>query len=510
MPSVVFRRAAWSRHLNLAIEMVGIDKRFPRVVANSAASLTVAEGEIHALVGENGAGKSTLMKILYGLYAPDAGTVRVMGKEMRTFSPATSIAAGIGMVHQHFMLVPTLTVAENVVLGMEPRFGPWFDSAQAEHEVAEMSTRFGLAVEPRAKVESLPVGVQQRVEILKVLARGAKVLILDEPTAVLTPGEIEELYATLAKLKAEGRTVVLITHKLKEVKAASDRLTVLRRGATVGTAVTAEVTEEKIAEMMVGRAVAMKVDKKTAKPGDGVLSVKGLQAAGVGPVTFEVRAGEIVGIAGVEGKGQSELLECLSGLRASRIGSVALGGIDLSRSGPSAWFKAGLAIIPEDRQKRGLVGEFTVADNLVLGRHREARFVKRGFVRAAARDAEAAGLVKKFDVRPAEIAVEAQTLSGGNQQKAIIAREVSRQPRLLIAAHPTRGVDIGAIEFIHKAIVSERDRGAAVLLVSSELSEILALADRVLVMYAGQVAGELKSAEATEKKIGVLMAGAKL
>ena len=274
--------------------------------------MTVAEGEIHALVGENGAGKSTLMKILYGMYAPDAGTVRVLGKEMKTFSPATSIAAGIGMVHQHFMLVPTLTVAENVVLGMEPRLGPWFDSAQAEHEVAEMSTRFGLAVEPRAKVETLPVGVQQRVEILKVLARGAKVLILDEPTAVLTPGEIEELYATLAKLKAEGRTVVLITHKLKEVKAASDRLTVLRRGATVGTAVTADVTEEKIAEMMVGRAVVMKVDKKTAKPGDGMLSVKGLQAAGVGPVTFDVRAGEIVGIAGVEGNGQSELLECLS------------------------------------------------------------------------------------------------------------------------------------------------------------------------------------------------------
>ncbi|MEK7466769.1 MAG: ABC transporter ATP-binding protein [Planctomycetota bacterium] len=493
--------------MNLAIEMIGIEKRFPRVVANSGASLTVAEGEIHALVGENGAGKSTLMKILYGMYAPDAGTVRVMGKEMKSFSPATSIAAGIGMVHQHFMLVPTLTVAENVVLGMEPRLGPWFDTAQAEHEVAEMSTRFGLAVEPRAKVETLPVGVQQRVEILKVLARGAKVLILDEPTAVLTPGEIEELYATLAKLKAEGRTVVLITHKLKEVKAASDRLTVLRRGATAGTAVTADVTEEKIAEMMVGRAVLMKVEKKSAKPADVVLSLKGLQAPGVGPVTFDVRAGEIVGIAGVEGNGQSELLECLSGLRAAKAGSVSLGGIDLSRAAPAGWFKAGLAIIPEDRQKRGLVGEFTVAENLVLGRHREVKFVKRGFVRAGARDAEAATLVKKFDVRPADASVEAQSLSGGNQQKAIVARELSRQPRLLIAAHPTRGVDIGAIEFIHKAIVSERDRGAAVLLVSSELSEVLALADRVLVMFGGQIAGELKASEATEKKVGVLMAG---
>ncbi len=495
--------------MNLAVEMIGISKRFPRVVANSAANLTVAEGEIHALVGENGAGKSTLMKILYGMYAPDAGTVRVFGKEMRDFSPAASIAAGIGMVHQHFMLVPTLTVAENVLLGMEPRLGPWFDVVQAEREVADLSSRFGLAVDPRAKVESLPVGVQQRVEILKVLARGARVLILDEPTAVLTPGEIEELYATLAKLKAEGRTVVLITHKLKEVKAASDRLTVLRRGATAGTAVTADVTEEKIAEMMVGRAVVMKVDKKAARPADVVLSLKGLQAPGVGPVTFDVRAGEIVGIAGVEGNGQSELLECLSGLRAARAGTASLGGLDLSRSGPSAWFKAGLAVIPEDRQKRGLVGEFTVADNLILGRHRDPKFVKRGFMKAAARDEEAAGLVKRFDVRPAEVAVEAQTLSGGNQQKAIVARELSRQPRLLLAAHPTRGVDIGAIEFIHKAIVSERDRGAAVLLVSSELSEVMALADRVLVMYGGQIAGELKASEATEKKIGVLMAGGK-
>ncbi len=495
--------------MNLAVEMIGISKRFPRVVANAAASLTVAEGEIHALVGENGAGKSTLMKILYGMYAPDAGVVKVFGKEMRAFSPAASIAAGIGMVHQHFMLVPTLTVAENVLLGMEPRLGPWFDAVQAEREVSELSSKFGLVVDPRAPVESLPVGVQQRVEILKVLARGARVLILDEPTAVLTPGEIEELYATLAKLKAEGRTVVLITHKLKEVKAATDRLTVLRRGATAGTAVTADVTEEKIAEMMVGRAVVMKVDKKAARPADVVLSLKGLQAPGVGPVTFDVRAGEIVGIAGVEGNGQSELLECLSGLRAGRAGSASLGGIDLSRSGPPAWFKAGLAVIPEDRQKRGLVGEFSVAENLVLGRHREAKFVKRGFVKAAARDEEAAGLAKRFDVRPADVAVEAQTLSGGNQQKAIVARELSRQPKLLLAAHPTRGVDIGAIEFIHKAIVSERDRGAAVLLVSSELSEVMSLADRVLVMYGGQIAGELKGADATEKKIGVLMAGVK-
>jgi general nucleoside transport system ATP-binding protein len=496
--------------MNLAVEMMGVHKRFPRVVANSGASLTVAEGEIHALVGENGAGKSTLMKILYGMLAPDAGSVKVLGKEMKSFSPATSIAAGIGMVHQHFMLVPTLTVAENVVLGMEPRFGPWFDTGQAEHEVAEMSTRFGLAVEPRALVETLPVGVQQRVEILKVLARGAKILILDEPTAVLTPGEVEELYATLAKLKAEGRTVVLITHKLKEVKAVSDRLTVLRRGATAGTAVTADVTEEKIAEMMVGRAVVMKVDKKNAKPGEVVLSLKGLQAAGVGPATFDVRAGEIVGIAGVEGNGQSELLECLSGLRAAQFGSASLGGLDLSHSGPAAWFKAGLAVIPEDRQKRGLVGEFTVAENLVLGRHREAKFVKRGFVNTKARAAEAATLVKRNDVRPAEIDVEAQTLSGGNQQKAIVARELARQPRLLIAAHPTRGVDIGAIEFIHKAIVSERDRGAAVLLVSSELSEVLALADRVLVMFGGKIAGELKASEASEKRIGVMMTGAKV
>lgn len=495
--------------MNLAIEMTGIEKRFPRVVANAGVNLTVAEGEIHAIVGENGAGKSTLMKILYGLYAPDAGTVRVFGKPMTRFSPAASIAAGIGMVHQHFMLVPTLTVAENVVLGMEPRLGPWFDAVQAEREVAELSSRLGLEVDPRARVEALPVGIQQRVEILKVLARGARILVLDEPTAVLTPAETEELIGTLGRMKAEGRTVVLITHKLKEVKAASDRLTVLRRGATAGTAVTADVTEEKIAEMMVGRAVAMRVEKKTSRPGDPVLSVKGLQAAGVGPVTFDVRAGEIVGIAGVEGNGQSELLECLSGLRAARAGGASLGGVDLSRSGPAGWFRAGLGVIPEDRQRRGLVGEFTVAENLVLGRHREARFVKRGFVAAGEREEEAAALVKRHDVRPAETGVEAGSLSGGNQQKVIVARELARKPRLLVAAHPTRGVDIGAIEAIHRAIVSERDRGAAVLLVSSELSEILALADRVLVMFRGQVAGELKAAEATEKRIGVLMAGGK-
>lgn len=491
----------------LAIEMTGIEKRFPRVVANHLVDFCVEEGEIHALVGENGAGKSTLMKILYGMESPDAGLVRVMGKEVREFSPAAAIAAGIGMVHQHFMLVPTLTVAENVLLGMEPRLGPWFDRAQAEKEVRDLSARFGLAVDPAARVEALPVGVQQRVEILKVLARGARVLILDEPTAVLTPQEVEELYGTLARLKAEGRTVVFITHKLREVNAATDRLTVLRRGTTVGTAKTAEVSEAQIAEMMVGRAVAATVSKKTSVAGDVLLSVGALCAPGVAGVSFDVRAGEIVGIAGVEGNGQSELLECLSGLRAPSSGTVTLGGINLAGASPTRWFAAGMAVIPEDRQKRGLIAEYSVADNLILGRQRGARYSSKGFVRGRTRDVDAVALIAKFDVRPPDGRAEAGGLSGGNQQKAIVARELSRTPKFLVAAHPTRGVDIGAVEFIHKAIVAERDRGVAVLLVSSELSEILALSDRILVMYGGAIVGELKSGEANEKTIGALMAG---
>ncbi|MBI2920455.1 MAG: ABC transporter ATP-binding protein [Planctomycetes bacterium] len=492
-----------------AVEMIGIEKRFPRVVANHDVNFSVEEGEIHALVGENGAGKSTLMKVLYGLYAPDGGTVRVFGKEMREFSPAAAIAAGIGMVHQHFMLVPTLTVAENVMLGMEPRRGPFFARGRAETEVGALSEKYGLRVDPGARIEELSVGLEQRVEILKVLARGARILILDEPTAVLTPQEVEDLYATLRSLKAQGKTVIFITHKLKEVRAITDRLTVLRRGATVGTVASAETSQEQIAEMMVGRPVSLRVEKTAAMPTAPVLEVRHLCAEKLNDVTLEVRAGEILGIAGVEGNGQSELLECLSGLREAESGEVVLGGEDLSAAGPPAWFRAGLAVIPEDRLKRGLVGDYSVADNLVLGRHRLPRYTSTGFVRAGARDADAEELIRRFDVRPPEKSVEARSLSGGNQQKVIIARELSRVPRFLLAAHPTRGVDIGAIEFIHKAIVAERDRGVGVLLVSAELSEVMALSDRIAVMYGGRIVGVVSAASADEKSLGLLMAGGK-
>jgi simple sugar transport system ATP-binding protein len=487
--------------------MSGVEKRFPRVIANHGANLSVEEGEIHAIVGENGAGKSTLMKILYGLYEPDGGTVRVFGREITDFSPATAIAAGIGMVHQHFMLVPTLTVAENVVLGMEPRRGLVLDRAKAEEDLAALSERTGLRVDPRARVEDLPVGLQQRVEILKVLARGARILILDEPTAVLTPQEVDELYVVLRGLKEQGKTILLITHKLREVKAVADRLTVLRRGTTVGTASTADVTAEKIAEMMVGRPVVLTVEKKTASPGEVVLEVDGLRARRLNGVGLDVRAGEILGIAGVEGNGQSELLECLSGLRAAEAGRVSLAGQDLSAAGPREWFRAGLAVIPEDRLKRGLVGDYSVADNLILGRHRQPEFSSKGFVRAGVRDFDADDLIRKFDVRPPDRQAEARGLSGGNQQKVIVARELSRRPKFLLAAHPTRGVDIGAIEFIHKAIVAQRDRGVAVLLVSAELSEVMALSDRIAVMHAGKIVGVVPAAGADEKKIGVMMAG---
>jgi simple sugar transport system ATP-binding protein len=492
-----------------AVEMIGVEKRFPRVVANHGVNLSVEEGEIHALVGENGAGKSTLMKILYGLYAPDGGVVRIFSRQVTDFSPAAAIAAGIGMVHQHFMLVPPLSVAENVFLGMEPRRGVMFDRGEAEARVAELSGRYGLRVDPGAPVESLSVGVQQRVEILKVLARGARVLVLDEPTAVLTPQEVEDLYATLRSLKSQGRTVIFITHKLREVKAVTDRLTVLRRGTTVGTARTADVTPEGIAELMVGRPVALTATKPPAKTGEVVLRLGEVHARGLHGVSLEVKAGEVLGIAGVEGNGQSELLECVSGLREPISGSIELSGAEVSRQGPSGWFRAGLAVVPEDRLRRGLVGEFSVADNLMLGRHRLPRYARAGFVRGAARDADADDLIARFDVRPADREAEARGLSGGNQQKAIVARELARVPRLLVAAHPTRGVDIGAIEFIHKAILEERSRGTAVLLVSSELSEVLALSDRIAVMYGGRIVGTVPAEGADEKAIGLMMAGGK-
>lgn len=499
----------------LAVDMRGITKRFPRVLANDAVDFSVLAGEAHALVGENGAGKSTLMRILYGLYPPDEGEIRIGGKRMERLTPHRAIECGVGMVHQHFMLVPPLTVAENIVLGREfVRGGVFLDARRAADEVARLADRFNLKVDPLARIWSLSVGQQQRVEILKVLFRGAEILILDEPTAVLTPAETDELFSTLDSLKKEGKTVIFITHKLREVIEFSDRVSVMRKGRMMGTTRTVETTPPQIAHMMVGRDVVLEVAKPPARPGADVLTVKNLSASdrrglpAVKNVSFDVRAGEILGIAGVEGNGQTELLEAIAGLRPADSGRILISGREVTPLSPGERFQAGLAHIPEDRLARGLILDYSIADNLVLGKHDRtpfARFLKRVFRRI---DGNAREQTRDFDIRPPSIGLPARNLSGGNQQKIILAREISRPAALLIAAQPTRGVDIGAIEFIHSRIVDAREKGLAVLLVSAELSEVMSLADRILVLYEGEIAGELKAGEATEAEIGALMTGA--
>lgn len=499
-----------------AIEMLGITKVFPRVVANRNVSLTVRPGEVHGLVGENGAGKSTLMKVLYGLHAPDAGEIRVGGIPRSDHSPSAAIRAGIGMVHQHFMLIPTLTVAENVVLGIEPRkHGAFLDLDRAAEQLTELSRRFHLDVDPRARVAELSVGQEQRVEIIKVLYRGAKILILDEPTAVLTPQEVGELFQVIRILKQQGSTIVLITHKLGEVMTVADRVSVMRRGELIGTVDTPRTSPAELARMMVGRDVLLTVDKGPATPREPVLRVTDLEVPRTGGgvpavqgVSFEVRAGEVFGIAGVEGNGQSELLEALAGLHPIRRGRIELAGQDVTRATPARRFDAGLAHVPEDRHKRGCVLSQSVADNLILGRQRAAEFVRAGVFRnGAAITANAVRRIAEFDVRPIDPDTPMRALSGGNQQKVILAREFSRAPKLLMAAQPTRGVDIGAIEFIHRRIIEARDRGMAVLLVSAELSEILSLSDRIAVLYQGRIMAVLDRAHASEEKLGLLMAG---
>ncbi len=498
----------------MKIELRGITKRFPGVIANKDVDLTVNSGEVHALLGENGAGKSTLMNVLYGLYEPTEGEILVDDKPVTFKSPGDAIASAIGMVHQHFMLVPVFTVTENVMLGVEPTQNlGLLDTNKARARLVELSEKFGLNVDPDATIEDLPVGVQQRVEILKALYRRADCLILDEPTAVLTPDEIDDLIEVVETLKSTGVSIIFISHKLKEVMAIADRITVLRRGEVVGSTTPEETNEQQLAEMMVGRSVQLTVDKELAHPGDLVLEVSGLEVLddrmhrAVRSVGFEVRSGEILAIAGVQGNGQTELIEGITGMRAVEGGTVRLNGKDVTGRSPKHMFASGMAHVPEDRQEDGLVSSFPIKDNLILNTYQNSPYSKGLVMNRAAIDSSAEKLVEQYDVRTPSIEVNASALSGGNQQKVIVAREFSHSNNLLIASQPTRGLDVGSIQYIHGQIVAKRDEGAAVIIVSSELDEILALGDRVAVMYDGGIIDILERSEATRERCGMLMAG---
>ena len=500
----------------MKLELRGITKRFPGVVANDNVNLALNTGEVLSLIGENGAGQSTLMSVLYGMYKPDEGDIIIDGEPQVFSSPADAIAAGIGMVHQHFMLVPVFTVAENVVLGVEPTgaLGK-LNIDEARRMVREISDKYNLDLDPDAVIENLPVGVQQRVEIVKVLLRDAKVVVFDEPTAVLTPSEIIEFFQIVKTLVSAGRGVVFITHKLKEALNIADRIAVLRRGKVVGEVDPGAATESQIAEMMVGRPVQLTVDKRVADVGAAVLKVTDLtvlDADGrthVENVSFEVRAGEIVGVAGVQGNGQTELVEALTGLRKATGGTITLDGKDLTHSDPRERHQMGMAHIPEDRQRQGLVGGLSVAENLVLTRYHDDQFSHGVLVDWDAANAIADTLIGEYDIRTPNKETGVGTLSGGNQQKVIVARELSRDLRLTIAAQPTRGVDVGSIEYIHSRIVKERDAGTAVLIVSTELDEVMALSDRLLVMYRGRVVAELDPKKVTPMEVGLYMAGSR-
>jgi simple sugar transport system ATP-binding protein len=491
----------------------GITKRFPGVLANDDVSLSVAPGEVLALLGENGAGKSTLMNILYGLYQPDEGTVLLDGEPLQLASTHDAIAAGIGMVHQHFMLVPVFTVAENVILGDEPvGTAGIIDLDAARAAVHETSQMCGFHVDPDAVIEDLPVGVQQRVEIIKVLNREARYVVFDEPTAVLTPQEVVEFFGIIRILQADGKGIIFITHKLGEALEIADRIVVMRTGRKVGEVLPADTDEEQLAEMMVGRPVELVVPKDTSQPGVPMLQVQDLVVLddrghrAVNGATFEVRVGEIVGVAGVQGNGQTELIEAIMGLRPTLEGAVALDGVDVIDYTPRQLHKAGVSHIPEDRQESGLVLGFTVAENMVLDSYYEEPFSRGLFMDWDDVNETAARLVKQYDVRTPGIDVPVSTLSGGNQQKVIVAREFDRPVRLVVASQPTRGIDVGSIEYIHTQIVAMRDAGAAVLVVSSELEEVTALADRVLVLYHGRIAGEF-APDADVTDIGLAMLG---
>ena len=500
----------------VVLEARNITKRFPGVVANDNVSLKLYKGEVLALLGENGAGKSTLMNILYGLYHQDEGEIFVKGELVRITNPHESIARGIGMVHQHFQLVPVMTVTENIILGNEVTRGPFLNRKQAAERIRAISEQYNLAVDPDALVADLDVGAQQRVEIIKALYRNADILILDEPTAVLTPQEADDLVRVMRTLTAQGTSIIFITHKLREVLEVADRIIVLRSGKVVGETTPAQATEASLAAMMVGREVILKVEKQPARPGAIVLGVRGLrvrddrQLLAVKGVDLEVRAGEILGIAGVQGNGQTELVAALTGLRPSEAGTIRIDGVDVTNATPRQISELGVAHIPEDRQRDGLVASYPLTDNSVLELYYLPPFA-RGIVRNdQAINEHCARLVKEFDVRTPGITVPASSLSGGNQQKLIVAREFSRQLKLLIAAQPTRGIDVGSIEFIHNQIVKKRDEGVAVLLVSAELDEILSLADRIAVMYHGQIVATVRNGELSREELGLLMAGATL
>ncbi|MDR1095631.1 MAG: ABC transporter ATP-binding protein [Spirochaetaceae bacterium] len=498
-----------------AVDMRNITMMFGAFKANDNVCLNVSRQSVHAILGENGAGKSTLMNVLYGLLQPTSGEIHIKGQKVTIDSPSRAIEYGIGMVHQHFMLVPPFTATENIVLGMEPskRFGV-IDTGKARAAVKALSDRYDLKVDPDAKIEDISVGMQQRVEILKVLYRGADILILDEPTASLTPQEIDELELIAKNLVNEGKTVIIITHKLAEIKAMADKCTIIRAGKTIDTVNVSEVSEEDLAAMMVGRAVDFAVEKKPAEPGPVALNVENLVVRNyqnhpaVNGLNLTVRAGEIVGIAGVDGNGQSEFVAALTGLQKAESGSITLMEKDIFNKTPRKIFENGLSSIPEDRQKHGLVMDFTVAENMALQNVQEREFSKKGFLRKGNIMSHARELIEKFDVRPTDCAgKKAANLSGGNQQKVIIAREVTNDKELLICVNPTRGLDVGAIEYVHRYIVGQRDAGKAVLLVSFELSEIMKLSDRIDVMFRGRIVGSVSGDGVEQATLGFMMAG---
>jgi len=502
--------------MDTAVKMQDIVKKFGDFVANDGINLTVRKGEVHAILGENGAGKSTLMNILYGLYHPTSGKIFIDGKETTIGTPQKAIDLGIGMVHQHFMLIPPFSVTENIVLGMEDTKGVVLDLKKSREKIVELSKRYGLSVDPDAKIEDISVGMQQRVEIIKVLYRGANTLILDEPTASLTPQEIVELMDIIKSLTKDGKSVILITHKLKEIKTCADSCTIIRHGKYIDTVDVKVTSESELAAMMVGRDVSFSVEKEKREPGEVVLEVKDLCAKDYRKVdilkslSISVRRGEIVGIAGVDGNGQSELVEILTGLKKADSGSVSILGKNAFNVTPRQSFDMGITSIPEDRQKHGLVLDFSVAENLILQNFEKEPFSKSGILNDKNIEAHANKLIEKFDIRPKDSAKKsAKTLSGGNQQKVIIAREVTNDSDLLIAVNPTRGLDVGAIEFVHKYLVEQRNKNKAVLLVSFELDEIMNLSDRIEVIFDGQITGEVMGEYADEKELGLLMAGGK-
>lgn len=496
-----------------ALEAIGITKQFPGVLANDHVDFKLEKGQIHSMLGENGAGKTTLMNVIYGLYQPDGGEIRVNGKPVTIHSASDAIRLGIGMVHQHFMLIPELTVTENIILGNEVTIGPFLNRRKAAKQIKELSTKFGLEVDPEARVADLPVGTRQRVEIIKVLYREADILILDEPTAVLTPLEAEDLFEVMRTLVDQGVSIVFITHKLKEVLAVADQITVLRGGRVAGVVSPEDTTEASLAALMVGREVILQVEKGAGHPGDPVLVVHDLVVEDdrlhlvVDGVSLEVRAGEILGIAGVQGNGQTELVEALTGLRPPISGQILIDGQDVTFASPRHITELGVAHIPEDREEDGLVNPFPVVDNLILNTYYLKPFARGLIMNEAESVRHANAVIKEFDVRTPSVFAQVSTLSGGNKQKMIVAREFSRPIKLLIAAQPTRGLDVGSIEFIHNQLIARRDDGVAVLLVSAELDEIMALADRIAVLYRGRIIDTVPGETANRGKLGLLMAG---